>query len=227
MTTYTYTTLDYGSPYRTFLYDINNEGQIIGQYTTYGVNILYQGGSFTALDYLNNPFGSSTYAYAMGINDSGQIAGSWNYIGDLPGALHGFIYTNGTFTDLVDPNAALVRTSANAINNVGQVVGDYAYAPFVSRGFLYSGGVYTDIQYPLDVSALSIRRAPMCLSMIRLPQTGPRLPTSTTAVRLSARIATAPELTDFSIAVGRTPPLTTHWRHRARPTLPASMMRAR
>ena len=41
MTDYTYTTIDYQGPYRTFLYDINNEGQIIGQYTIYGVNFLY------------------------------------------------------------------------------------------------------------------------------------------------------------------------------------------
>src|SRR5216684_4553333 len=123
MMTYTYTTLDYLGPYRTFLYDINNQGQIIGQYTTYGVNFLYStsDGTFTPLPNLDNPFGPSTYAYATGINDSGQIVGYWN--GNGP---EGFIYSNGIFTDLRDPNPfGVTATLPNAINNLGEIVGSY------------------------------------------------------------------------------------------------------
>lgn len=153
MTTYTYTTLDYFGPYRTFLSDINDAGQIIGQYTTYGVDLLYSNGSFTTLDYLNNPFGSNTYAYATALNNVGEIVGIWNYNG--ADAHPSFLYNNGTFTDISFPGAYSNDTSALSVNDLGQIVGIYAYAPYVTHSFLYSGGAYYDIEVNTSLNGIT------------------------------------------------------------------------
>jgi Ca2+-binding RTX toxin-like protein/pimeloyl-ACP methyl ester carboxylesterase len=154
MTGYTYTTIDYISPYRTFFFDINNLGQVVGQYTTFGTNFLYNTSDGVALPILENPFGLATYAYAQGINDLGQIAGAWQFNG--ASATHGFIYTDGVYVSIDNPKAFTNATAAAGINNLGQVVGGYAYAPFIGHGYLYDAGTYTDIFYPLNTNGLNI-----------------------------------------------------------------------
>ena len=84
---YSYTTIDYQAPYRTFLYDINDEGQILAHSPQFGVNLLYSNGSFTTLDNLNNQTVFPALTYSTSINDSGQIIGMWGS--------QGFLYSNG------------------------------------------------------------------------------------------------------------------------------------
>jgi probable HAF family extracellular repeat protein len=73
---------------------------------------------------------------AFGINDFGQIVGE--YTGG--GAVHGFLYSGGTYVTLDDPLATGL-TAAFDINNLGQIVGSY-FNNTGTHGFLLTGGTY-------------------------------------------------------------------------------------
>src|SRR5262249_22932577 len=77
--------------------------------------------------------------FAQGINNSGQIVGSYVNNGG-----HGFLLSGGTYITLDDP-VATQSTSAQGINSAGQIVGYYGDSNFISHGFLYNptGGTYT------------------------------------------------------------------------------------
>ena len=88
---------------------------------------------------------SRSFPYAYGINDAGQIVGSYNG----SDGTHGFLYSGGIYTQLDDPLANPINgTSAFGINATGQIVG-YYYANGLYHGFLYSGGIYTTLDDPL------------------------------------------------------------------------------
>jgi probable HAF family extracellular repeat protein len=110
---------------------INNSDNIVGIY--FGTNhssFLYANGSFTTIE-----VPGVTITEAFGINDSGDIVGSYR---DNMGMTHGFLYSNGKFTTLDFPGASV--TVAYDINNLGTIVG---YAD--GRGFLYANGSFTTI----------------------------------------------------------------------------------
>ncbi len=54
-----------------------------------------------------------------------------------------------TFTTLDDPLAGSEGTWPFAINNLGQIVGNYFDSKGISHGFLYSNGTYTTLSDPL------------------------------------------------------------------------------
>ena len=124
----------------TFVYGINDAGQTVGSYgDTSGVHgFVDSNGTFTTIADPSSP--SETIAY--GINDAGQIVGATGN--------QGFIYNNGTFTDLNFPSAIL--THATGINDGGQIVGFYKDVNGNYHGFLYSGGIFSAIDDPLTVS---------------------------------------------------------------------------
>src|SRR5262249_7166656 len=78
---------------------------------------------------------------ASGINDSGQVVGT--YYGSSP-APHGFIYSNGAYTDLF---AGSGGTYGYRINDAGQVIGLYIDNSHTSHGYIYSysNGTFTDL----------------------------------------------------------------------------------
>ena len=82
---------------------------------------------------------------ANGINDAGQIVGSYdNY-------QQGFLYSGGTYTTLSVPGSTLITstiTFAYGINDAGQVVGSDIINDGNDQGFLYSGGTYTTVSVP-------------------------------------------------------------------------------
>jgi probable HAF family extracellular repeat protein len=104
---------------------------------------------FTNLD---DPSGLASsglgYTNAVSINASGQVAG---YYLDSNNIEHGFIYSNGNYTDVTDPSAARY-TVAQAINASGQVVGVYLDSNSIYHGFIYYNGSYTNLTDP-SVSA--------------------------------------------------------------------------
>jgi uncharacterized membrane protein len=96
--------------------------------------------SFTNIDV---PGATGTKAY--GINDSGQIVGT--YSGSFPCMYTcSFLYSGGIFTQLIPPGAGIIQ--AYGINDSGQIVGAYADSSEISHGFLDSAGSFTTINVP-------------------------------------------------------------------------------
>lgn len=75
---------------------------------------------------------------ATHINNEGQVVG---YFSDATGDIHGFVYSNGTYSILDAPRAS--QTLAFGINNKGQVVGYFIDSSGVSHNFVYSDRAYT------------------------------------------------------------------------------------
>lgn len=89
---------------------------------------------------------------AKGINNSGQITGSY----DNATGLHGFLDTRGTFTRLDVPGG--LDTSPVAMNNSGDLAGNYSVLSSagvsVQRGFLFTRGQYTNVDFPGGANTL-------------------------------------------------------------------------
>ncbi len=112
---------------------VNDSGEIAGDRNVSGGAshaFLYSNGAMQDLGTLG---GASSGAY--GINNSGQVVGE---AGTAPGsnASDAFLYSNGTMTALDNSG----HSSANAINNEGQVVVNVG-----DSVFLYSNGTKTNI----------------------------------------------------------------------------------
>lgn len=128
---------------------INNRGEIVGYYfinsfdqfggsvtTFHGFLLNSQG--LTILDVLSGAPGTTQ---AFGINDKGQVVGSYS---DLGYTQHGFLWSGGVYTTIDDPQSVF-GTVAVGINNTGQIVGNYSDASYTQHGFLFSGSAYTTI----------------------------------------------------------------------------------
>src|SRR5882762_11699694 len=108
---------------------------------------LAQSRTYTAID-----FPGVIETGASGINNLGQIVGG--YV--LPdGTRHGFLYSGGVFTTIDDPNTTTLTSEALGINNSGQIVGAFdlntpegGHVFEGAHAFVYSGGVFTTLDYP-------------------------------------------------------------------------------
>ncbi len=128
-------------------YDINDAGQIVGNYSYHSGEshgFRYEQGIYTTIRCPRAWWMSTT---PRGINNTGDIAGYY-YNPDLKGE-KGFLYSNGSYTTMVVPDS--VSTSMNDINDARQIVGSY-FDGSQSRGFLYSEGVYTTLSFPGAIS---------------------------------------------------------------------------
>jgi probable HAF family extracellular repeat protein len=113
------------------------------------------GGVFTTF---NVPGALATFG--VGINDSGQIVGTYISPTTPPGGGElSFVYSAGVFTTLEVPSG-FSSVTVNGINDGGQIVG-YFYGPnnSYSQGFVDAGGVFTPVNvpganftYPLGIS---------------------------------------------------------------------------
>jgi probable HAF family extracellular repeat protein len=74
----------------------------------------------------------SIYTTVYGINNAGQIVGSYSDAVDAPN--HGFVYSGGIYTFINVPGA--VSTLALGINDAGQIVGAYGDNINPGPGFL-------------------------------------------------------------------------------------------
>jgi hypothetical protein len=92
---------------------INSGGDIVGFYDDPSHGFLLKGGTYSTFDF---PMAKSTGAY--GINDAGEIAGTYLDASDVE---HGFIFSGGTFTQVDVPGAAY--TELYRIKNNKNVVG--------------------------------------------------------------------------------------------------------
>jgi probable HAF family extracellular repeat protein len=133
--------------YGTYAFAINNSGQVLGDY--YDANddvhgFIYSNGTFTDI---TDPLaaevasgGGTSGTHAEAINNSGQVVG---YYVDASGAVHGFLYSGGSYTTLDDPSG--VDTVVEGINDAGEIVGYYWNSSGNSQIFTYSNGIYTDL----------------------------------------------------------------------------------
>ena len=87
---------------------------------------------------------NASYTDAVGINNRGDIVGSFS---DARG-LHGFILRNRTFTTLDFPAQGVAGTVAKGINDRGQVAGFYVQSGSDIHGFVWDGGTFTQIDAP-------------------------------------------------------------------------------
>ena len=127
---------------------INNPGQIAGTYsvpssggeTIYG--FIDTNGTVTRLE----PAPNTIYIHIGQINDLGQVIGDYQ---TADGQGHGFVYSNGTFSQINVPGVTGV--SPTAINNLGQIVGSYNEKtgdpahPLKTVGFIDTNGKITTI----------------------------------------------------------------------------------
>jgi probable HAF family extracellular repeat protein len=168
-----FTTIDFPGGIGTEAYGINAAGEIVGVYwDNQGAALgrhgfLLSGGRFMRID---GPHAAVTRA--LGINDGGQIVGVYTVrrpsgipgtgcenggllarlFFDCPYAYeygHGFVYTNGRFTNVDFPGAAYgEQTLASAISASGQVVGTYLDRNHVTHGFMLTRGNYINVDVP-------------------------------------------------------------------------------
>ncbi len=107
------TTIDPQGSTSTQPLQINNAGQIIGNYSdSNGVSheFLDDKGTITTID-----APGSTSTFLDQINASGEIIGGYN---DSSGVSHGFLDDNGTITT-IDPPGAVNGVSLDDINDAG------------------------------------------------------------------------------------------------------------
>ncbi len=123
---------------------INNHGQVVGSASLPGDTathtFLYSGGVIADIGNVTNIVGTISSG-AGDINDQGQVVGSYSSIAMPPRA---FLYSGGSMSDLGTLGGTV--SSANAINQSGQVVGA-ARLPFnqITHAFCYSNGTMIDL----------------------------------------------------------------------------------
>lgn len=145
----TYTPIDYASAVNgnSFATDINDLGQIVGEYQ-YGSSFgkqrygyLLSNGVFTPII-----FPGSSWTRAVAINRYGDIVGDYaKGVNNGNGQDFGYLLRAGVYTPIRFPNSD--QTIAAGINMNGDIVGWYKDNAG-THGFLLSSGVYTSIDFP-------------------------------------------------------------------------------
>jgi probable HAF family extracellular repeat protein len=148
---------------------INNSGQIVGIYADHTPQsaggprdhgFLYLDGVFTTLS--DVPFAGAVNTSPTGINDRGQIVGT--YYNTLEDRTHIFLYDTGVFTTLDIPGVA--TATPFDINNRGQIVGFYTDSSGGTHGFLATLQVTIDIkpgEFPNSINLKSKGKIPVAI----------------------------------------------------------------
>lgn len=121
-------------------YDVNDSGQIVGQYLD-GAGI-YHGyeRSLSTFSKIDVPFTGATGTGAAGINNVGEVVGGWF---GSDGTEHGFTLIGGSYASFDYPGST--QSWGSGVNSAGQIVGTYIDASGAYHGYLLSGGTYTSI----------------------------------------------------------------------------------
>jgi probable HAF family extracellular repeat protein len=88
---------------------------------------------------------NSVSTTALGINNAGDVVGFY----DGKTESGGFVYEDGQFSNLEDPEQAMPgSTFPKAINSAREIVGAYSIGGNQQRAFLYTAGKFGDLQIP-------------------------------------------------------------------------------
>jgi uncharacterized membrane protein len=126
---------------------INNKNVIVGQYVDSGLighGFILNGTKLTTLD---DPKGKAGTTGASNLALNGPIAVVGTYISSATGGSVGFLYKNGKFTDIPGPAGSL-GTTANAINDHGDITGQYIDSSQVFHAYVLKGKKYTKLDPP-------------------------------------------------------------------------------
>jgi uncharacterized membrane protein len=152
-----YTKFDVPGATTTAGYEINNRGQIVGNYTdASGAQHGYvlRNGDVTTIDHPRAAQAADmTGTRVVGIDDRGRLVGAY---GDDAGLIHAWAWEAGRFTDVEPPGG--LQAEASEINDRGQIVGRLLDATPKLRSFLLDRGRYTRIDAPgrCDTAALGL-----------------------------------------------------------------------
>jgi probable HAF family extracellular repeat protein len=125
---------------------VNNAGVIVGRYEDKNKKFhgfMLNGKILTTIDDPKGTQGTS----CGGINPNGAISIVGAYTND--GHAVGFLYKNGKFTDIPGP-AGAVSSTADGINDAGDIVGYYTDSNAYTHGFLLKGNTYTTLDVPQE-----------------------------------------------------------------------------
>jgi uncharacterized membrane protein len=128
-------------------YEINNRGQIVGNYGDVAGaehGFVLRGGVVTTIDHPGataSPVLTGTRV--VGIDDRGRLVGSY---GDDAGAIRAWRWEDGRFTTIHPPGA--LHSEASEIDDRGRIVGRYVDATPKLRSFLLDRGRLTRIDAP-------------------------------------------------------------------------------
>lgn len=144
--TYTFTELvPAGDGYRSYAFDINNVGQVVGGTTYYP--LCFNCGATNRVTVWNGAsptsWGFAGYQnYAAGINDAGQVVGTINSRTTV--AYRAFVLDSSSLAHTILPSR-YSNEWGNGINNLGQVVGfgNYPYSPYPDEAILWDPGTST------------------------------------------------------------------------------------
>lgn len=130
-----------------FGHGINEKGEVVGWSLKTGSDplgvthpFLYRNGEMIDIGTLVGGPDSSFTAYALGINNAGQITGSSN---SSSVRFQAYVYRNGELTAIGAP----VYSQATAISNAGHIVGtsDFTAGNSNRRAFMYRNGSMVDL----------------------------------------------------------------------------------
>jgi probable HAF family extracellular repeat protein len=174
-----FTRIDFANAATTAPYDINNRGQIVGNYgDADGVQhgFLFHRGVFTSIDHpLATRAPGLTATRLVGINDSGRIVGSYGDDAQRIDAqrIHAFVRdTKGDFTTVDPPRTAGLGAEASGINDFGQIVGRYLDATPTMHGFLKDRRGFMTLHGPGNARCDTAAFDNNDRGQILIPQTG-------------------------------------------------------
>lgn len=121
---------------------VNDAGQVVGLWD--GGGFLFNQGTYTLLIDPSTNYNGPVPTNATGINSAGEIVGGYR----IPFASVGFLYQDGTWSDISFPSSA--STVARGINASGLIVGNYTDSTGNSQGFLLNAGQYSTISLGTD-----------------------------------------------------------------------------
>ena len=132
----------------TFLYGINNSGEVVGTWTKTASGDDFHGFALVGSTYTALAYPGATYTLPTAINSKGDVVGQYG----AAEVTHGFLLSGGTYTSFDPPKS--VTTFPFGINDAGNIVGSYCETNECEntyqglKGFVLRGGVFTKIEIP-------------------------------------------------------------------------------